>query len=113
MDQIAHENITEFELIAQNRTYELSAVVFDRQDYVELKQSRDYLSLKSTSNFSSGHNKADNHQYLPKFNYPVVFYTLAPDFQTHFGGADRFFAGSLDLVFQSEILVSDQISLEL
>ena len=113
LDQIAHDNITEFELLAENRTYELSAVVFDRRDFVELKESRDYLSLKSTSNFSSGHNKADSHQYRPKFNYPVIFYSVAPDFQTHFGGADRFFAGSLDLMFQSEVLLNNQITFQL
>jgi hypothetical protein len=113
LDQISHEEIDEFELISQNRTFDVSSINIMRDDYNALKNNRDTTTLKNKALIESGHSKSLNHQYRPAFNYPVIFYSLAPDYATHIGGADRFFAGSLDLNFQTEILLNNALNLQL
>lgn len=113
LDQIAHDEIDEFELISQNRTFGVSSINVLREDFIINKNNRDTTTLKNKAVIESGHNKNFNHQYRPAFNYPVVFYSFAPDFATHIGGADRFFAGSLDLNFKTEILLNNALNIQL
>lgn len=112
LDQIAHDEIKEFELISQNRTYDLSSINIKREDYRSLKKNQDTTTLKNKTLIESGYSKNFNHQYRPAFNYPVIFYSLAPDYGTHIGGADRFFAGSLDLKFKTEVLFNNSLNLQ-
>ena len=110
LDQISPEYINEFELVSKNRTLALSRANVSRDDFKLAQLTANPILLHNSISYSDTDDLSALHEYQPKLPYPVLFWDLTPDYTSHIGGADRFFAGSADVSLNLESVFSDSLS---
>lgn len=112
LDQISPEYITNFELIPQNRVFSLAKITVNRDDWVHAKTFKDSPYLINKIGIENTKITKESHEYSPSISYPALFWDIGPDYSSHIGGADRFFAGSLDLNLNFEAVFNESLNLQ-
>ena len=114
LDQISPPDVTEFTLIPMNANFELAHITIPRSQYNQYKLTNDYVLLAESMLISPPIKDLINEfEYTPESTFPYFYYTLGPAIQSHIGGADRFYAGALNMELNSEILLQRNIGIQL
>ena len=112
LDDISPPNVSAFEITSLNSRFELTQVKVERDIFNAYKDKGDYKSLGSHLELTQSFDSISNHEFQPKSNFPKLFYQLGPNIQTHIGGADRFFAGGLNITGEFELLMNRNFNLQ-
>jgi len=112
LDQILPEEIHKFTLIPKNRTFYLSSLSIDRASFRSAMKQSDFNYILDIASIEDGYQKDKAHKYNPERNYPKTLWSISPDYSTHIGGADRFFAGSLVAAINSETIIMESLNFE-
>ena len=112
LDQVLPENIKQIKLIPKNRNLYLSSFLIDRDSYRNALNQVDFNYVIDSSEIDNGYLMDIDHEYTPKKNYPKTIWSIAPDYSTHIGGADRFFAGSLVAAINAETIIRESLNFQ-
>jgi hypothetical protein len=111
LDQVSPEKIKTFKIINTNATVPLYTAEIDRESFVRHQQDNLYKLAAKDINLSSSNYKLGDHEYSPKINFPVNFFSFAPVVRSQIGGPDGFFFGDLRLSISNETLFSRNMNL--
>ncbi len=112
LNQLAPENISEFELINVNAGMPLLKAEVDRDSFERHKNDNLYtLAMRDIKLSAAKSNETISHEYQPVSYYPKFFWGLTPAIRSQIGGPDGFFLGDLRLQAYSETLFKNNINL--
>lgn len=112
LDQILPNDIQKITLIPKNRNLYLSSFSIDRNSFKNASVENDFNYAIYSSTIGDGFLEDIDHVYTPKKNYPKTIWSISPDYSTHIGGADRFFAGSLVAAINAETIFRESLNFQ-
>lgn len=112
LDEIAPDEIDEFEIISMNSIFEMAAINIPRKEFIiNQKQNNSEITF-SQSEIYQTYKEANTHDFQPSTKLPAAFYSFGPAISSQLGGPDRFFVGGLSLRGDAEVLFRRNISLQ-
>ena len=112
LDDISPESIKEFSVTLENIDFEMVNVEIEREKFKLLKENNNFGHLNNYLKVNHPINLSKTHEYVPKSKLPRTFFDIAPSFQTHIGGPDRFLIGGINILAKSETLFRRDLNLQ-
>lgn len=111
IDQIAPSKIEAIKVSEINGGLGMFSVETDRDSFKRYKKFGLPSGAQQNLKFEQYYFKEEGHTFSPLINFPKHFYSIGPDLRSQIGGPDGFFFGDLKLTFDSELLLSRNLSL--
>lgn len=110
LDEVAPDSIDRFKISNLNGQMGMNSISVSRQNFKNnLVRKTPELFLRD-SHIEGYTLDKDEFAYQPKANYPSFHYSVEPDMQAQIGGPDGFFFATLRLALDSEIMISEDLS---
>ena len=111
LDQITSERIKKFTVTEVNGGLGLFKASIDREIYRRYKSFDAPELLDEYFEIQPVKIEPSDYMFNPEAKYPAYYHSLGPDLRSQIGGPDGFFFGDLKLSYESELLLSKNLSL--
>ena len=111
LDQISPDYINRFRVSEINGGLGIATLDLDRDSFQRYKKFNSPNSVNEVIEIDGYKFTNDGHLFNPLTRYPAFFGSISPDLRSQIGGPDGFYFGDLKLTFNSELLLSRNISL--
>ncbi|MDC0992149.1 YjbH domain-containing protein [Gammaproteobacteria bacterium] len=111
IDKVAPDNINKFNIINSNADYPVYSATINRNSFNRYEKENLYKLASRDIVLQETDHKREDHDYKPRVEFPLNFWTVAPVIRSQIGGPDGFFFGDIRLNASSEILFSRKMNL--